>query len=110
MQITISDEKARDLLADLPASTTTTVTELKDKLKEGLTRNVMLSADELDMVLVVLDAMTPAKLEADYKAVNESMGRQAPIDATVMLARFRSAQSKLRTIHVRQLAREQGRG
>lgn len=104
MTITIPDDKAKQLLASLPNSPI--ANELKVKLADGLDRSRNMSADELDMVLVVLDAMTPAKLEAIYKPYRN----ERPIDAVVMLSRFRSAQSKLRSIHARQYAREQGRG
>lgn len=102
MTITIPDDKARDLLADLPASTTAAMTELKEKLKEGLDRSRNLTADELNLVLAVLDGAGVHQVQVIAEAVS--------IDPVRGLHLFRSAQSKLRTIHSRTLAREQGRG
>ena len=100
MTITVPDDMAKALLAELEGQRSRTQEALKTKLQAGLKRERQLTADELALVLFVLDAGNPTAL-----AVGMGADRMAET-----VARFRSAQAKIRTLHSAQVERETREG
>lgn len=99
MNITVPDDKARALLAELSGLQKPTTEDLKAKLRAGLTREKQLAAVEIETVLAVLDSVNIV-----------SVPPPAGVSHDDFLTRWRAAQAKLRTLLAQQQDRERREG